>query len=198
MITFNRYIILFVLASANVSGLKAQNLDVNILKDINPGKPTSQFWVQTSNSAYWAPGIVSFGSLAYGLIEKDKIAQRHAYETFINLAISSVVLEAVKITVNRERPAEKYPGIIFAHSSTHGKSFPSGHASLAFATATTLALDYKKWYIVVPAYLWAGSVGYSRLYLGMHYPSDVLGGAIVGTGSGYLSHWLSKKLFKEK
>jgi len=33
-------------------------------------------------------------------------------------------------------------------------SFPSGHATLAFATATALALDYKKWYVVVPAYLW--------------------------------------------
>jgi len=61
-----------------------------------------------------------------------------------------------------------------------------------------LALDYKKWYIVVPAYLWAGSVAYSRMYLGKHYTSDVTGGMIIGIGSGYLSHWLTKKLFGKK
>jgi membrane-associated phospholipid phosphatase len=196
MSTFNKYsIFLFIFfAAANVSGLKAQNLDVDILKGFNPRNPNSHFWVQTSNSAYWVPGIVSFGSLAYGLLEKDKTMQRRAYETFLNLAISSVAMEAIKITVNRKRPAEKYPNIIFAHNTIHGKSFPSGHSSLAFSTATSLALDYKKWYVVVPAYLWAGSVGYSRMYLGEHYPSDVLAGAILGIGSGYLSHWLIKKL----
>jgi len=191
MISFRRRLVLllFLFASADVTGLHAQNLDVDILKGINPRDPNSQFWVQTSNSAYWVPGIVSFGSLAYGLLKRDARLQLNAYETFLNLGISSLVQEAIKITVNRQRPAEKYPGLVFAYSAAHGKSFPSGHTSLAFSTATSLALDYKKWYIVVPAYLWAGSVG-------MHYPSDVLGGAVIGVGSGYLSHWLSKKFFK--
>jgi membrane-associated phospholipid phosphatase len=200
MIAFNRHLILLLSFSAfaNISGLKAQTLDADILKGINPRSPNAQYWVKTSSSAYWVPGIVSFGSLAYGIFEKDKIVQRRAFETFINLGISTAITMALKTTINRMRPADKHPDAIFAHSATHGKSFPSGHTSLAFATATSVALDYKRWYIVVPAYLWAGSVGYSRLYLGEHYPSDVLGGAIVGIGSGYLSHWLSKKIFEDK
>lgn len=76
-------------------------------------------------------------------------------------------------------------------------SFPSGHVSFAFTTATSLSLQYKKWYVVAPAFLYAGVVGYSRVHLGAHYPSDVLGGALVGAGSSLLSYkanqWLKKK-----
>ena len=69
-----------------------------------------------------------------------------------------------------------------------GPSFPSGHTSGAFATATILSLEYPKWYVIVPSYLWAGTVGYSRLHLGVHYPTDVLGAMVVGAGSAYLSY----------
>ncbi len=189
--------ILFTISATFISTqVNAQNLDVDILRDINPRNPNSQYWIQTSASAYWLPGVVSFGTLTYGLIKKDKQMRQNAYETFLNLGISTIISEGIKIAINRTRPADKYPNEIFVNSPTHGSSFPSGHTTLAFATATTLALDYKKWYVIVPAYLWAGSVGYSRMYLGKHYPSDMLGGIIVGIGSGYLSHYLSKKLFK--
>ena len=80
----------------------------------------------------------------------------------------------------------------------HGRSFPSGHTSLAFSTAASLSIQFNKWYVTLPAYLWAGSVAYSRMYLGVHYPTDVLGGAAVGIGSAYLAHWLNQKFFKNK
>jgi membrane-associated phospholipid phosphatase len=176
----------------------AQNLDVDILKGINPMHPDSQYWLQTSASAYWLPAALVIGSLGYGHLRGDTRVRDNGYELLISIGISQLISEALKFSINRERPADKYPTEIFASSITHGGSFPSGHTSLAFATATTLALDYKKWYIVVPAYLWAGTVAYSRIYLGKHYPSDVLGGIVIGIGSGYLSQWLTKKLFKNK
>jgi membrane-associated phospholipid phosphatase len=176
----------------------AQNLGVDILKAINPMYPNSQYWIQTSASAYWVPGILSFGSLGYGLLKNDEKLKHNGYEMLISIGAGVLVTEILKITVNRERPADKYPTEIFVLTPTNGASFPSGHTALAFSTATTLALDYKKWYIVVPAFLWAGSVGYSRMYLGKHYPGDVLAGAIIGIGSGYFSHWLTKKMFSNK
>ncbi len=180
---------------ANVFSGHSQNLDVDILKGINPRNPNSQYWIQTSSSAYWAPAGFSVGTLALGLIHKDRKEKIRSYEAFISIGGSALISEVIKITVNRTRPADRYPTEIFVNSPTHGSSFPSGHTTLAFATATTIALQYRKWYVVVPAYLWAGSVGYSRMYLGKHYPSDVLGGAIVGMGGGFISHWLTKKIF---
>jgi len=176
----------------------SQNLDIDILKAINPMFPNSVYWEQTTASAYWVPGIIVMGSFVCGLLKKNEQIRQNGYELLVNIAVSQLITEAIKISVNRERPAERYPKEIFESSSTHGYSLPSGHTSLAFATATTLALDYKKWYIVVPTNLWAASVAYSRMYLGVHYPSDVLGGIIIGIGSGYLSHWLTKKLFHDK
>jgi len=46
---------------------------------------------------------------------------------------------------------------------------------------------YPKWYVIVPAYSWAAFIGYSRMHLGMHYPFDVLAGAIIGTGISLVS-----------
>ncbi|MBN9300068.1 MAG: phosphatase PAP2 family protein [Filimonas sp.] len=187
--------ILFATGCLFVTNVRSQNIDINILKSINPDNPSSKVWRGASGSTY----PIAFGApvalLAYGLIKHDEKTKLNAYEAIGSLAISTAVMEGLKFSINRSRPAETYPNDVFPYKDEHGKSFPSGHTSLAFATATTLSLEYKKWYIVVPAYLWAGSVGYSRMYLGVHYPSDVLGGAIVGTGGAFLSHWLTKKLF---
>ena len=81
-----------------------------------------------------------------------------------------------------------------------GPSFPSGHTSNAFATATATAMifAFPQWYVAVPVFSWAGAVGYSRMHLGVHYPSDVLVGSSVGTESTWLGHWLNKRLFQSR
>jgi membrane-associated phospholipid phosphatase len=176
----------------------AQNLDVDILKSINPRYPTSQYWRGTSNSAYYVAGAASFGTLIYGFTSNNATIKRNATETFINLGASVLVTHFIKIGVNRTRPADRYPDEIFVNTPTHNQSFPSGHTSLAFATATTLSMQYKKWYVTVPAYAWASSVAYSRMYLGKHYPTDVLAGAAVGIGTSLAGHWFNQKLFQQR
>lgn len=176
----------------------AQNIDVNILKSINPQNPKTGFWSAVSDYHIAVAGAATFGTLAYALIKHDKNLQYKSYETLIAAGINVVATDALKIIFNRTRPADKYPNDIYVLTISHGHSFPSGHTSLAFAAATSLMLNCKKWYIVVPGYMWAGCVGYSRMYLGKHYPSDVLAGAVVGAGSALASHWVSKKLFQPK
>lgn len=176
--------------------LAAQHTDLDLLKKINPRHPSSDFWSVTSSSAYWVPPSLAGGTIITGIIKKDKGLRRNGYEVVISTAISAGFSEVLKRSFNRKRPAESFPLEVFPAEEKSGRSFPSGHTIMAFAMATTVSLQYKKWYVVVPAYVWAGAVGYSRMYRGVHYPSDVLGGAVVGIGTGYLSHWLTQKIFK--
>lgn len=53
-------------------------------------------------------------------------------------------------------------------------------------------MAYPKWYVIAPAFLWAGSVSYSRMYLGVHYPTDVAAGAALGVGSTFILQSLKK------
>lgn len=70
-------------------------------------------------------------------------------------------------------------------------SFPSGHTIASFEAATVLLLDRRKWGI--PAMILASLIAFSRLYLYVHYPTDVLCSIILGVGIGYLGRWLSRK-----
>jgi membrane-associated phospholipid phosphatase len=176
--------------------IDAQNWDIDLLKKINPENPNSAVMKGLTNSAYPIAVATPISLLAAGYIKKDKQLQHKGWEAVGSLVIAAVVTEGLKYTINRDRPYEKYPDEIYPNSVETDPSFPSGHASLAFSTATTLTLEFKKWYVTVPAYAWAIGVGYSRMYLGQHYPTDIIGSAIVGSGSAVLSHWLSKKIFK--
>lgn len=179
-----------------LQNVSAQNWDVNLAKSINPDNPNSALMKGFTKSVYPISLASPVALLATGYIEKNKQLRVKGWEAVGTLAINTMATQGLKWIVNRERPYEKYPGIIHPYQLEGDASFPSGHTSTAFATATTLSIEFKKWYVIIPAYVWAAGVGYSRLYLGEHYTSDVVGGAVVGAGSAALSHWLTKKFFK--
>ncbi|MEO8711569.1 MAG: phosphatase PAP2 family protein [Parafilimonas sp.] len=179
----------FICTSAN-----AQNWDINLLRSINPQQPNSFVWKGATNSAYPVSVAIPVGIWIDAKVNHNKTNEYKAYTIAGSVIIAAGATEAMKIIFNRQRPFEKYNDV-YPYQYETGHSFPSGHAALAFATATSLSLEYKKWYVVVPAYAWAFGVGYSRLYLGEHYPTDVIGAAVTGAGSALLSHWISKKIF---
>jgi membrane-associated phospholipid phosphatase len=191
-------LMVFAILLSLCASVRSQNLDIDIAKDINPRHPTSGYWRFTTNSAYFISAGIPVGLLVKGIVTKDKQLKKESLEAFGAIVIELLVSEPMKFSFNRLRPGEKYPAEIFPYHVLHGKSFPSGHSSLAFSAAASLSIQCKKWYITLPAYAWAASVGYSRVYLGEHYPSDVVAGAAVGIGSAYLAHWLNKVLFPEK
>jgi undecaprenyl-diphosphatase len=82
--------------------------------------------------------------------------------------------------VQRGRPAETVPDVILrGNSAAHGLSFPSGHAMVIFAITALVAPYLKGWWKVLPWAL-AAAVCLSRLYLGAHFPLDVIAGAGLG------------------
>jgi membrane-associated phospholipid phosphatase len=176
----------------------SQNLDIRILRSINSPETLSSdkfFQFMSNSDVYISLGIpATMGTV--GLIKNDDQLIRNACVTFATIGVSSAITLAMKYSFSRTRPYITYPDII-KKSKGVSPSFPSGHTSMAFATATSLSLTYPKWYVIVPTYTWASTVGYSRMHLGVHYPSDVLVGALVGAGSAWLTHTVNKKLHKK-
>lgn len=185
-----------------VSNINAQNVDIDVLKKININRNTSLDGTFKSISQTAVPISVATPILIYtlGMINNDSVAKQKALfigETFLASAFITVVSKKI---IKTDRPYDTYP-MIQPVVSEASYSMPSGHTSTAFATATSLSLAYPKWYVVAPSFVWAGAIGYSRMHLGVHYPSDVLAGALVGSGSAYLTYkanqWINKKRKKK-
>ena len=83
--------------------------------------------------------------------------------------------------VGRERPCVALEDVRLVMGMKSSLSFPSAHAANIFGAATALTMFYRRW--AGAFFAVAVCVGYSRVYVGVHYPSDVLGGAVLGTGT---------------
>ena len=178
----------------------AQNWDVNLLRDINHSYTPAGGKTMTVFSESVTPVAIAvpLSIWGYALIKKDKQQAYNGLMIASSEIISSLISTPMKLGFKRERPFKTYPNDIIKYSTGGSYSFPSGHTSMAFNVATALTLNYPRWYVYVPAYVWASGVGYSRMYLGVHYPSDVLVGAIVGSGAAILTHYGRKYLVERK
>ncbi len=171
----------------------SQNLDIRILRQINEHRNVhlDGTFTRITNSVSpisIAAPILVFGT---GLIAGDQELKQNGLVIGASFLVTTVVATTLKHTINRARPFETYPDIQKL-TSGGSSSFPSGHTSDAFSTATSLSLAFPKWYVIAPSFTYATLVGYSRMHLGVHYPSDVLAGAIVGAGSAFLCYQAQK------
>ena len=90
----------------------------------------------------------------------------------------------VKNSLRRPRPQESVPGFRSLITASDQFSFPSGHSSCAFLLATAMMLVYGA--AAAPMLLWAAAVALSRVLLGVHFPGDILAGALMGSAIALL------------
>jgi membrane-associated phospholipid phosphatase len=110
-----------------------------------------------------------------------------AYEVFLGTLTLWIVVELVKALVRRSRPIIRVTQARIVGYQVGGRSFPSGHTSQAFYMATLMApLFHASLWVVFLLYAIALMVGITRMYVGAHYPRDVLAGAILGSVWGLM------------
>jgi undecaprenyl-diphosphatase len=101
------------------------------------------------------------------------------------IATASAFVTVIKWIVARVRPCDALAWCApIVGASPGGASFPSGHSAGSFAFAVFIAIRAPRW--AAPAIAWAALVAWSRCFLGVHYPSDVLAGALLGSVTGAL------------
>jgi len=129
------------------------------------------------------------------IITKQKIVLRRLILLY---AIQSAVIYSLKFLIQRQRP---FVFLEMASKLSEGPgeildpSFPSAHAAFSFMMATLLARWFPRYRIIF--FLLAGFIGWTRIYLGVHYPTDVIVGGLLGYGITRLFlHWVDLRLEK--
>jgi membrane-associated phospholipid phosphatase len=110
-----------------------------------------------------------------------------AYELILGTLTLWLAVSLIKAVIHRTRPYIKLKNIHIVGPRASGHSFPSGHTSQSFYMATLLGHYFNMGLgIYVPLYACAALVGFTRMYVGVHYPRDVLAGACLGTAWGLI------------
>lgn len=142
----------------------------------------------TDFGSFYATGAESAGIYFLGLARKNpKLAEtgRLGAEAILD---SGTVALVTKLASNRQRPLQgNGQGNFWADGTSHWEfdsSFPSDHATASMALARVVAGEYPHWYVALPAYGFAESIGISRILANQHFPSDVLVGQAIGFLSG--------------
>ncbi|MFN5539905.1 MAG: phosphatase PAP2 family protein [Candidatus Melainabacteria bacterium] len=176
-------------------------IDIEIYRAIHTATCSGTTWDQfnlfvTNNSQHIWFGLIIILALIKG--------KKGAYPLLMCFAGFFVAWhlsdEYLKPLFNRPRPFLELEGICVYGQKPHSFSFPSGHMLTACTMAMLITLyDMKNKISIILAWLFAFFVGYTRIYLGVHFPTDIIGGAFMGSAIAaawyYSTEW-ARKFYK--
>jgi undecaprenyl-diphosphatase len=148
-------------------------------------RTVSMVLAHSGDSWFWGLGLILLYFLA-----SDPFWKQWAVIQFFWIAILAVVVMTTKFIVRRRRPEGEW-GAIYRNTDPH--SFPSGHAARAFLIAVIAGGLGPAWLAVI-LWIWAPLVALARAAMGVHFLSDVVAGALVGTAVGILALWLNPEV----
>ncbi len=156
------------------------SIDTAIMLKVNPSimNPTLNLIFETLTHLGSILAIVFFGIFLYVIGHK-----REAVLVLATIVIGVIIIAPLKIIVHRPRPYLTIHEVIPLEIES-GTSFPSGHAERAFALASVLS---DRRLIKLTLYVYAFLIAFSRVYIGVHYPLDVIAGSIIGWVVGKLT-----------
>jgi undecaprenyl-diphosphatase len=178
------------------------NWDVRLFRSINNNRNPfkDRFFDTFDRSMLPVSILLPVSQFIYGRAYDKTYDENSAYLLFGAEITNGLLTFGTKLFVKRERPLNALPNCYCKSKPILDVySFPSGHSSTSFTIATMYTLRYSKYpQVYLPMYAWAVIVAYGRPYFGMHYPTDLIAGALYGAGSSLLIYSLRKELFKFK
>lgn len=177
------------------------NFDTRLFRSINSSRSPFKdvFFNTITHSVLPVSAMLPSSLFFYGRTQRKHYDENSGYLLGGALTVNTIITMGTKIMVKRERPCDCLNDVYSRKEFADNHSFPSAHASFSFTSATMFALRYPKYpEVYAPMFAWAILTAYSRPYLGMHFPSDVLAGAVIGAGSSILVYSIRKELFTLK
>jgi undecaprenyl-diphosphatase len=145
--------------------------------------------ILSQESYFRIPLLLLWLALVIGGGSKGRVV---AFLALLLLLFGDSVSYLVKLLVKRPRPCHVLPDVHLLLGCSRSYSFPSNHATNLFAVAAYLTYCWR--WLLIPSLLLFVGVGFSRVYVGVHYPSDVAGGALVGLLCAAVAIYLHRQI----
>ena len=173
------------------------NLDLRIFHAINDFARDTP-WLHPLLASYANDGVLVFAALllaGWWIARKspDPMAMVAALWAPLGVLAAVLVYDPIALSVNETRPCNALRDIVVLHCNTDG-GFPSIHAVIAAAAAAGLWLVNRR--LGVVAVLAAALIAFARVYVGAHYPRDVLAGLVLGGGVSLIGYVLAQPILR--